>query len=397
MTINSICEIVDQLGPRLIEIRRYMHQHPELSGLEFETTRYLAQQLQAAGIDYRLGPDQRGLVVDLGRATAARRLALRADIDAVPVRDAKRVEYRSQAENATHACGHDAHAAMLFGALVSLQEWFQQENPDGAIRAIFQPEEETIRGARRLIEWGVLEDVQAIIGMHVDPDRSAGTVALKAGPITAQCDELRVEIVGRGGHAARPHETSDPIAAAAQFLSACYQLVPRSLNSQQPAVISFGAIVGGDACNVIPATVSLKGTLRTTSQDSRRAAQEKVEQLAAGISQATGTSVQLAWGATVPPITADPQLTEVVREASRDLLGPDNVLPIAHSSMGGDDFAFYSQAIPASFIRMGCAGQQCGGMPLHNPAFDVDEQVLSVGAKLLSLAATRYLCPATGA
>ncbi|MCH2181811.1 MAG: amidohydrolase [Mariniblastus sp.] len=395
MSNHSICESVDQLGPRLIEVRRYMHQHPELSGLEFETTQYLAQQLEAAGIDYRLGPDQRGLVVDLGPTHAARRLALRADIDAVPVQDAKRVEYRSQADNATHACGHDAHSAMLFGALVSLQEWLQREQPDGAIRAIFQPEEETIRGARRLIEWGVLEGVQAIIGLHVDPDRRVGTVGLKAGPITAQCDELLVEIVGQGGHAARPHETCDPIAAAAQLLSGCYQLVPRALNSHQPVVISFGAINGGDACNVIPASVSLKGTLRTTSGDSRRAAQEKIELIADGISRATGARIEVTWGATVPAVTTDRHLTEMVRQTSRDLLGADNVLPIPHASMGGDDFAFYSQAIPASFIRIGCAGQECGNLPLHNPAFDIDEHVLSVGAKILSLAASRYLCPTT--
>lgn len=368
-----------------------MHQNPELSGREFETTRYLANQLQAAGIHCRLGPEKRGLVVDLGSPRSTRRLALRADIDAVPVRDAKQVDYRSQVENATHACGHDAHSAMLFGALISLQKWFQNEKPNGAIRAIFQPEEETIRGAKRLMEWGALEDVHAIIGLHVDPERPVGTVALKTGPMTAQCDELRVEIVGRGGHAARPHETCDPIAAATQFLSACYQLVPRALNSRQPVVLSFGAIHGGDACNVIPSSVSLKGTLRTTSRDSRQVAQEQIKQIAGGISQATGTHVQVEWGATVPPVTTDDHLTEVVRAASQHLLGADNVLPITQASMGGDDFAFYSEAIPASFIRIGCAGQQCGNLPLHNPAFDVDEQVLSVGAKVLSLAASRYL------
>ena len=368
-----------------------MHQNPELSGREFETTRYLANQLQAAGIHCRLGPEKRGLVVDLGSPRTTRRLALRADIDAVPVHDAKQVDYRSQVENATHACGHDAHSAMLFGALISLQKWFQNEKPNGAIRAIFQPEEETIRGAKRLMEWGALEDVHAIIGLHVDPERPVGTVALKTGPMTAQCDELRVEIVGRGGHAARPHETCDPIAAATQFLSACYQLVPRALNSRQPVVLSFGAIHGGDACNVIPSSVSLKGTLRTTSRDSRQVAQEQIKQIAGGISQATGTHVQVEWGATVPPVTTDDHLTEVVRAASQHLLGADNVLPITQASMGGDDFAFYSEAIPASFIRIGCAGQQCGNLPLHNPAFDVDEQVLSVGAKVLSLAASRYL------
>ena len=368
-----------------------MHQNPELSGREFETTRYLANQLQAAGIHCRLGPEKRGLVVDLGSPRTTRRLALRADIDAVPVHDAKQVDYRSQVENATHACGHDAHSAMLFGALISLQKWFQNEKPNGAIRAIFQPEEETIRGAKRLMEWGALEDVHAIIGLHVDPERPVGTVALKTGPMTAQCDELRVEIVGRGGHAARPHETCDPIAAATQFLSACYQLVPRALNSRQPVVLSFGAIHGGDACNVIPSSVSLKGTLRTTCRDSRQVAQEQIKQIAGGISQATGTHVQVEWGATVPPVTTDDHLTEVVRAASQHLLGADNVLPITQASMGGDDFAFYSEAIPASFIRIGCAGQQCGNLPLHNPAFDVDEQVLSVGAKVLSLAASRYL------
>lgn len=389
---HFICQSVDGLESQLVEIRRYLHQHPELSGFEYETTRYLAGLLEESGIAYRLGPDNRGLIVDFGSENATHRLALRADIDAVPVNDSKNVEYRSRVKNAAHACGHDAHSAILFGTVVSLQRWFCKENPSVAIRAIFQPEEETIQGAKRLIEWGVLDGVNAIMGLHVDPDRTVGTVALKAGAITAQCDEVFVEVIGQGGHAARPHETRDPIAAATQFLSACYHLVPRALNSHQPTVLSFGSIAGGDACNVIPGSVSIKGTLRTTNDISRATAKEKIQQIADGISLATGTRVQLDWGASVPPVMADRHLTEVVQMASTELLGSSHVTSISQASMGGDDFAFYSRTLPASFMRIGCAGQRCGNIPLHNPGFDVDEKVLPIGAKVLSMSAVHYFC-----
>ncbi len=396
LILNSfITEHVDAIESQLIAVRRHLHQHPEISGSEYQTTQYLADQLTQHEISFQLGPDDRGIIADLGNDPASRRIAIRADIDAIPIHDSKKVEYRSRVNNVMHACGHDAHSAILLGAVTCLQHWFRETRCPGAVRAIFQPEEETMRGARQLIDWGALKGVDAILGLHVDPHRAAGTVGLKAGPVTAQCDEVLIEIVGQGGHAARPHETCDPIAAATQFLSACYALVPRAVASQHPVVLSFGSIAGGDACNVIPDSVSIKGTLRTLDPDSRIIALEKIQQIAEGVSQSTRTQFHLNDGKMVPSILADSELTDLVQLASTELLGPDQVVSIAQASMGGEDFAFYSEQLPASFVRLGCAGPHTGKRPLHHCEFDIDEKVLTTGAKVLAMSAARYMTAPT--
>lgn len=390
MLNKTLCQVVDNLESELVDLRRHLHRYPELSGQEFETTRFLAEQLDGLGVPYRLGPEQRGLVVDFGPAQPRRRLALRADIDAIPVQDSKNVDYRSRVANVMHACGHDAHSTILLGALRALHQWFQQEQPNFGVRAIFQPEEETATGARRMIEWGVLDGVNAIFGLHVDPDRPLGTIGLKNGPVTAHCDEVLVEVRGKGGHAARPHETIDPIAAAVQLISASYVGIPRAVNSHESVVFSFGSIMGGEVSNVIPDRVSLMGTLRTLDAQARQAAIDVVRRGAEGVMVSTGTEIHLDFGTIVPSVVADRHLTDLIRQSSEELLGSRNVQEIPRASMGGEDFAFYCQTLPAAFIRLGCAGRQRGNLPLHNSGFDIDEGALAIGSKILALAAVHY-------
>jgi amidohydrolase len=390
--ITPFSQIIHSRRDFLVDVRRHLHRNPELSGYEKNTTQYLARLLQAEHLPIQIGPEDRGIIVDLGDPAASRRIALRADIDAIPVNDVKSVDYRSTVENVMHACGHDAHSTMLLGALILLKHWFEEKQPEGiAVRAIFQPEEETARGAQSLIRHGVLEQVSAIIGSHVDPTRPVGTVGVRSGIVTAHCDEVIVEVSGVGGHGARPHETVDPIAAAVQFINAIYASVNRRVDSQSPVVLSFGYIQGGHSCNVIPDRVQIFGTLRTLGKLARQQTMETVSTIAAGIGAATGAGISVDWRTTVPSIFADQEITHLLRDTCVAILGEDHVNPILNPSMGAEDFAFYTLQLPAAFVRVGCAGKQTGHLPLHNSGFDIDEAVLPIGAQILSSCAVNYL------
>lgn len=390
--ITSLSQIIDARRDFLVDVRRHLHRNPELSGCETNTTQYLARLIQAEQLPFQFGPEDRGIIVDLGDSAATKRIALRADIDAIPVNDVKSVDYSSTVANVMHACGHDAHSTMLLGALILLRHWFDEKQPSGvAVRAIFQPEEETALGAQRLIRHGAVEQVSAIIGSHVDPTRPVGTVGVRSGIVTAHCDEVIVEVTGNGGHGARPHETIDPIAAAVQFVNTVYASVNRRVDSQSPVVLSFGYIHGGHSCNVIPDRVQIFGTLRTLGELARQQTMDVVRSIAAGVETATDARISVDWCTAVPSIFADQDMTHLVRDTCVAILGEDHVHPILNPSMGAEDFAFYTLQLPAAFVRVGCAGKHTGHLPLHNSGFDIDEGVLPIGAQILSNCAINYL------
>ena len=376
----------------LVDVRRHMHRHPELSGSETETTQYLAGILSKEGFQFEIGPDNRGVIVDLGQPDATKRVAIRADIDAIPVQDSKSVEYKSSVKDVMHACGHDAHSTMLLGCLILLKHWFAENADSGfAVRAIFQPEEETANGATALIRHGVLKDVSAIIGCHVDPSRPVGEVGVRSGAITAHCDEVIVDIHGKGGHAARPHQTIDPILAASQLIQNVYAIAPRSVDSQSPVVLTFGQISGGHGSNIIPDVVHLRGTLRTLDPVARQQTIDTVSKIARGIAESSGTTINASFGMTVPSVIADPGMTEIARQVCDEILGSGQTKRLERPSMGGEDFAFYTQHLPAAFLRVGSAGEGTCDLPLHNSGFDINEDVLPLGAQLLSNCAIRFL------
>ena len=390
IVIASAKELIQKHSEPLIAIRRHLHRNPELSGREFNTTRFLAAELEKESIPYRLGPDSRGIVVDLGNPAAEKRLAIRADMDAIAVHDTKEVEYRSTNNSVMHACGHDAHSSMLLGTVKALHELLVSEPTDLAIRAIFQPEEEIATGASRMIKFGVLEGVTAIIATHVDPTRDVGTIGLRSGVMTAHCNEISVHIRGRSGHAARPYETIDPVEIGSRFISECYQAVPR-YDKSLPVVLSFTSFHGGDGFNVIPEHVELKGTMRSLEKEARENAVVAVKQIASQVSKATGAKIEVEFGRDVPSVVADESMTQFIREVGESILGVENVNEIPVPSMGGEDFAFYSHLRPASFIRLGCRGENIGDLPLHNSGFDIDEGVLTVGVDLMTNAALKFL------
>jgi amidohydrolase len=294
-----------------------------------------------------------------------------------------------------HACGHDAHTATVFGAITALDRLEREAASPWPVRwrGIFQPAEETGNGARAMVAARALECVDAILSMHVDPTRRAGTIGVRPGVLTASCDSMQVTVRGRGGHAARPHESDDPIAAAAELISTLYQYVPRATDSQDAVVVSFGKIHGGQNSNVIPEEVVLGGTIRTLSPAVREKTIQHVRTLAEGIERVTRTRIEIAFEHGSPSVLNDAELTQLVSREGADLLGADHVQKIPRPSMGSEDFAAYLEHIPGAMFRLGAAGDDPPWAGLHTPMFDVDERCLAVGAKILARCVVEWSMP----
>ena len=285
-----------------------------------------------------------------------------------------------------HACGHDAHTAVVFGALVALKELGEAGKLPCStpVRGIFQPAEETSTGAVEMIEAGALADVEVIAAVHVDPTRPSGRVGLRAGVLTAHCDAMRLIVRGRGGHAARPHESDDPIAAAAQLISTLYLFVPRVADSRDAVVITVGQIRGGENPNVIPDQVELRGTLRTLDDEVRARTIQHVRQLARGIEKVSATEIEVHFEVGTDSVRNDPGLVELLRRAAESLLGKEKIDVIPRPSMGSEDFAVYLRHVPGAMFRLGSAASPATGSGLHTPTFDIDEGAMRIGAKILA-------------
>jgi amidohydrolase len=375
--------------PEIVALRRHLHMNPEVSGDEQATSLHLYQLLGDGGFEVRLGPEGYGVIADLhGGEAGAGWLALRADLDALRIQDTKSVEYRSQCEGVMHACGHDAHTAIVWGALSALRQLQQAGKLPWAIqvRGIFQPAEETCQGAQAMISAGALEQVTSILAVHVDPSRDVGHIGVRAGVLTASCDEMTIYIRGRGGHAARPHETSDPIAAAAQLINALYLNIPRATDSQDAVVITIGQIQAGDNANVIPEEVILRGTIRTLDRRVRRQTMDHIRRMTDGLGQTTETVIEVQYGVGSGSVVNDSRLIELSRIAAKEVVGSEGIDEIPRASMGSEDFAFYLDHVPGAMLRLGTRSEATGGAPLHTSEFDVDERVLPIGAKVLARA-----------
>lgn len=387
-------DAASRLASEQITIRRHLHRHPEPSGEETETSKYLAERLREAGLQPRILRDGLGVVadVDLGEpAPDAPRVALRGDIDALPLRDEKTVEYRSCVPGVMHACGHDGHAAVVASAALTAaavsSEWRKAGGPDLRLRFLFQPAEEDSRGAQWLIEQGLLEDVSAIFAIHMEPHFPLGHVGVRYGVLTAACDELRISIAGQSGHAARPHQTRDPILAAAEVITSLYAILPRRFDARSPAVLTIAQINAGHTHNAVPERAEIKGTLRTIDPDVRQTMLDRIVDVCAGVSTMTGTTVSPEFRHAIPSVVNDSRLTAALEQASTAVLGPDHVTRIEQASLGGEDFAFYTQQLPGAMLRLGCTPP--GGTPhyLHSARFDIDERCLPLGTRILLRAA----------
>ncbi len=395
---RAIDDAVDGAAARIVALRRHLHAHPEPSGEELQTSLHLYQLFDESGLSVKMGPEGCGVVVESRNGKAPRRIAVRADIDALRIEDQKESPYRSTVPQVMHACGHDAHTATVFGALVALDTLDARGAMPWPVswRGIFQPAEELGVGAKAMIGAEALKDIGAILALHVDPSRRAGTIGVRSGALTASCDDMRITVIGRGGHAARPHESNDPIAAAAELVSTIYQFVPRATDSQDAVVVSFGQIHGGQNSNVIPEEVVLEGTLRTLNRDVREKTIAHIRMLAEGIEKVTGTRLDVSFRGGSPSVWNDERLTALVAANASDVLGAENVHSMSRPSMGSEDFAFYLEHVPGTMFRLGAAGETVPWPGLHTPTFDIDERCLTVGAKILARSVVDWARPENG-
>ena len=374
-----------------IAFRRFLHRHPEPSGAEFETTRLIAEKLREAGLQPRILRDGLGVIadLDLGQpAPDAPRIALRGDMDALRIQDEKTTDYRSTIPEVMHACGHDGHTTIILGAAQAAAQHLDWPAGFGVkLRFIFQPAEESSLGALSLIEQDVLDGIDAILGIHLEPAFPVGQVGVRYGVLTAACDEIQITILGHGGHGARPHQTRDPILASAELISALYGIIPRRIDSRSPAVLSIAQMQAGRAPNAIPERATLSGTIRTIEQHTRDILLARINDVCAGIATMTGTTVTPDFRHAIPSVINDPHLTQALETASIDVLGADRVVQIPHPSMGGEDFAFYLQHVPGAMLRLGCTPPGVPPQMLHSSRFDFDERCLAIGSRILLRAA----------
>jgi len=388
-TAGSLLEEAQRLSDQLIAWRRHLHAHPELSFEEWETAKFIEQVLTQWPEIRIQRVCQTGIIADLVTDPKGPWVALRADIDALPIQEVAR-PHASQKPDRMHACGHDAHTAMLLGAIALL--YAHRSTWQGGIRCLFQPgEEKAPGGASLLIHAGVLDEVpvQAIFGQHVTPSLPVGTIGLRPGPFMAASDELHITLVGRGGHAAHPHLVRDPIWMGAQLIVSLQGIVSRLSDPRSPTVLSFGVFQGGRAPNVIPETARLAGTLRTFDENWRQQAINHITRLTHSLAAAWEITPHLTWKPGYPVLVNDPKLVSFV-EATAQAMGLQVLeMPLWLSS---EDFAFYAKRVPACFIRLGTAGNNPDTQsPVHTSRFDIDEAALPIGAALLARLAIQYL------
>ena len=381
--IGRVQEQLTRVVSRLSQFRRHLHQHPELSGEEYSTTDYLSKQLTAARVPHRVATGNRGIITEIVESPdpEAPVVAMRADIDALPIKEESEVPYRSKRTGVMHACGHDAHSAILLGTTLAL---YRARPLPVAWRSIFQPAEETGRGAGEMMKEGALEGVDAIIALHVDPNLPVGKVAITPGPRTAFCEDFAIEIEGRGGHGARPHATVDPIATAAHLITLLYQAVPRQTDARQPVVVTIGVLNAGYASNVIPDRASLKGTIRTLNAAVATQTRATVERLCASVAQAFGAKISIVFDSLLPGMVNDTQIATLSANVAGRMLGPENVLRNEPPSLGAEDFADYLPIVPGCMIGLGAKAAGHKVTPLHTATFDIDETALLIGARLFT-------------
>ena len=370
----------------LIQWRRHLHMHPEISGAEKETSAYLAQELKAMGLKVKTNIAGYGLLATLEGNPEKKCVAMRADIDALPIEEGNAVDYCSVNRGCMHACGHDAHMTMALG----VAKVMVQNPPGGTLKFVFQPrEEKPPGGARDMLEAGVFTnpEVDVVLGQHVSPLYPAGTIALKNGTIFAVADDFHLTIKGRGGHGSSPHVTRDPIIVAAEAVVALQTIASRMNNPMEPLVITIGTIHGGTAQNIIPDRVEMTGTLRCLNNETRDIALTHMHEVLRGVTQAWGAQYQLNYLYGYPPVVNDVQITDIVRKVVR--AKPELKLEeMKHSLLAGEDYAYYGQYAPSVYFLNGCGSEE-KDYPWHHRLFDIDENCLKIGVEVM--AETMYL------
>jgi amidohydrolase len=365
----------------VISIRRHLHQHPELSFQEFETSAFVQSKLLEWGISFTPGFVETGIVALISSENSSGKcIALRADLDALPITELTNAAYSSQNEGVMHACGHDVHTAMLLGTARILKE--NQDKLNCHVKLIFQPGEEKLPGgAKLMIDEGVLENpkVDEIYALHVFPELEVGKIGMKSGMYMASTDEIYITIKGKGGHGAMPHQNIDPILISAHLLTSLQQVVSRKCPPEVPCVLSFGRIEGLGATNVIPDSVDLQGTFRTMDEDWRTRAHDYILKHATELVESMGGTIDVNIMRGYPYLENNPELTASAKQKAITILGEENVVDLP-LRLTAEDFAYYSQKVPSTFIRIGVRNESKGIIhPVHNAQFDIDEAAMAIG------------------
>jgi len=383
----------DHVFDKVIEWRRHLHANPELSYEEYETSKYVCNILEGHGLEVEKGIADTGLVAYIkGKNPEKKVIALRADMDALPIVEQNNVEYKSKNEGVMHACGHDVHTSSLLGVTEILNA--TKNDWEGTVKLIFQPGEEKLPGgASLMIKEGVLDNPRpkSIIGQHVMPLIDAGQVGFREGMYMASADEIYITVKGKGGHAALPEMAIDPVLIASHIIVALQQVVSRNCSPKVPAVLSFGKVEALGATNIIPNEVKIEGTFRTMNEVWRKSAHEKIKQIANSMAQAMGATCDCEVRVGYPYLENEVQLTRKMKNAAKDYLGEENVLDL-DLWMAAEDFSYYSQEIDACFYRLGIRNDAQGiNSGLHTPTFNIDEDALKIGPGLMAWLAIKEL------
>ncbi|WP_153797353.1 M20 metallopeptidase family protein [Foetidibacter luteolus] len=385
MITEKIKQLASAFAGELTDIRHHLHAHPELSYKEFETSAFVQSKLAEWNIPFTVMAETGVIGLIEGKNPGSRVIALRADMDALPITEANEVPYKSQNAGIMHACGHDVHTTCLLGAAKILQQLKQEW--EGTVKLIFQPgEERNPGGASLLIKEGVLENPkpQGIVALHVNPSLEVGKLSFRSGRVMASADEIYVTIKGKGGHAAAPHLTVDTILVASQLIVSLQQVISRNNNPLQPSVLSICAINGGHTTNVIPSEVKLMGTFRAMDETWRFKAHELIRRQASGLAEATGAEIDLHIDVGYPTVDNEPLLTAAAWKIAEDFIGSENVSE-TEMRMGAEDFGYYTQQVPGCFFRLGVRNEGKGIVHnVHTPNFDIDENSIEKGAGIMA-------------
>lgn len=385
MLKERIRHLAKQYAPETIDIRRHLHAHPELSYKEFQTSAFIQEKLKGLGIHFEIKATTGVVGMIQGKNPDKRIIALRADMDALPIREENNVPYKSRNDGIMHACGHDAHTSILLGASKILQEL--KSEWEGTVKLIFQPgEEKNPGGASLLVKEGVLHNPrpQAIFGLHVHPGLEIGKFSFRGGPSMASADEIYITVRGKGGHAATPHLTVDTILVASHIVVALQQIISRNKNPFSPSVLSISSFQGGFTTNVIPSEVKLMGTFRSMDESWRFQAHKLIHRICKGIGQAMGAEIDVLVDVGYPVVINDEQLYPIARKRAEEFAGMENVQE-TEIRMGSEDFGYYTQEIPGCFYRIGVMNESKGiTSGVHTPTFNIDESAIEMGMGMMA-------------
>ena len=386
--LSKIKDLASSFAPRLTEIRHHLHSHPELSGQEYKTAAYVAGVLSSCGLQVQELVGKTGVVGEIARDQDERWLAIRTDMDALPIQERTELPFASRQQGIMHACGHDVHTTVGLGTAMVLAQ-VAEELP-GSTRFLFQPAEETAQGANWMIKDDVLRDVSAILGVHTFPSIQAGVIGIRYGALTAAADDVEVIVQGESGHGARPHEAKDAVWIAAQVVTTLQQAISRTQNPLRPVVLTFGQISGGRAPNVIADQVKLTGTVRSLHPETSAALPDWIENIVAGVCATYGVSYKMTYSRGVPSVQNDYFLTQITEASAREAWGEEGVLMLPEPSLGAEDFAQYLDHVPGTMFRLGVGYSDRPNHPLHHPKFEVDEKAIVTGVVTMAYAAWKY-------